>query len=430
MIEIRTHGSGFVSRFLALFVVSFLFLIVSPPVWGGEKVTIDGVVHVKNGDTPSMGRETLTLEEVWRVGGDDEEGILLGLVSEVCGDEQGNIYIMDAQLCQVHVFSPQGDLLRTIFRQGEGPGEIRQPRDLVVTKDGVGLAQEFPGKIVMVDREGIPMSNIEPTEPGGSESAGGLIAADFGGGNLVLSGMQFSNTENSAIQDRTNFLIGVSSTGEERARYGEVKTSYNFSDFTFIEREHTPTIWWGFAVDKDGNVYVAADRDAYAISVFNADGSLVRVIEREFELYKRTAQDKQRMHDLFDSAMSGLPFEVKFKLEDTEPVIDFFHRGVRVDDDGALWVTTSRGIRDHHNGALMTYDVFDRDGHFTKQVSMPCQGDSYNDCLFWISNDQVVLVTDAMAALAAQFGSGTALDSDDEDASSQEVICYSIKRDS
>ena len=430
MFETRTRGSGSVSRFLAVFVVSLLFLIVSQPVWGGEKVMIDGVLHVKNGDTPSMGRETLTLEEVWRVGGDDEEGILLGLVSEVCGDEQGNIYVMDAQLCQVHVFSPAGDLLRTIFRQGEGPGEIRQPRDLVVTKDGVGLAQEFPGKIVMVDRTGLPMSNIEPTEPGGSESVGGLIAADFGGGNIVLSGMQSSQTDNPAIQDRTNFLISISGTGEERARYSEVKTSYNFSDFTFIEREHTPTIWWGFAVDRDGNVYVAADRDAYAISVFNADGTLDRVIEREFELYTRTAEEKQRMHDLFNSAMSGFPFEVKFNIEDTEPVIDFFHRGVRVDDDGALWITTSRGIRDHENGALMTYDVFDREGHFTKQVAVLCDGDSYRDCLFWISNDQVVLVTDAMAALAAQFGSGSTLDSDDEDASSQEVICYSIKRDS
>ena len=93
-------------------------------------------------------------------------------------------------------------------------------------------------------------------------------------------------------------------------------------------------------------------------------------------------------------------------------------------------MSTWRGIRDYENDALMAYDVFDRDGHFTKQVAVLCEGDSYYDCLFWVSNDQVVLVTDAMAALAAQFGSGSTLDSGDEDTSSQEVIYYSIKRDS
>jgi hypothetical protein len=35
-----------------------------------------------------------------------------------------------------------------------------------------------------------------------------------------------------------------------------------------------------------------------------------------------------------------------------------------------------------------------------------------------------------MAALAAQFGSGSAVDSDEEEASPQEVICYNIRRES
>ncbi len=126
-----------------------LMLLSAGPTWA-ERSSADGIPHVLNGSTPTGGREVLQMEEQWRIGGDDEEGILLGLISEVCGDDLGNVYVMDAQLCQVHVFAPDGELLRTIFRQGEGPGEVLRPRDMLVTDDKVGLAEEFPGKIIMV----------------------------------------------------------------------------------------------------------------------------------------------------------------------------------------------------------------------------------------------------------------------------------------
>ncbi len=78
---------------------------------------------------------------------------------------------------------------------------------------------------------------------------------------------------------------------------------------------------------------------------------------------------------------------------------------------------------------MMTYDVFDPDGHFTRQVAVECEGDSFYDCLYWVSDDQVVLLTEAMAALAAQFGGGSPIDSDDGEATPQEVICFNVRSD-
>ena len=76
---------------------------------------------------------------------------------------------------------------------------------------------------------------------------------------------------------------------------------------------------------------------------------------------------------------------------------------------------------------MLTYDVFDPDGHFTRQVGVACEGDSYWDALFWISDDSVVLVKGAMSALIAQFGGGAALDADDDgEPTPQEVIYYRV----
>ena len=87
-----------------------------------ESTPIEGVQHVMNGTVPREGTRVLKLEELWRVGGADDETIF-GLLTQVLGDEDGNVYLLDAQLHQVFVYSPEGHLIRSLFREGEGPGE-------------------------------------------------------------------------------------------------------------------------------------------------------------------------------------------------------------------------------------------------------------------------------------------------------------------
>ena len=101
-------------------------------------------VIVKNGAEPAHGVQQLHMEEMWRVGGADDEENFFGLITLAEMGPDGLVYVMDAQLCQVFVYDDEGTLVKTLFRQGDGPGEIRQPRDMVIMPDGsVGLVQEF-----------------------------------------------------------------------------------------------------------------------------------------------------------------------------------------------------------------------------------------------------------------------------------------------
>jgi len=124
--------------------------------------TIDGVVHVKNPAKASGGVQILNMQEQWKVGGEDDEDILFGLIPRACSDEAGNIYVLDSQLNQVLVFNPEGEMVRTLFREGEGPGEIRQPRDMMVLGNGrVGVVQEFPGVVIFVENDGTPAGRVK-----------------------------------------------------------------------------------------------------------------------------------------------------------------------------------------------------------------------------------------------------------------------------
>jgi hypothetical protein len=193
-----------------------LFCLSQFPAFAGEVVTVDGIPHIQNTSIPSGGHRTVQLEELWRIGGEDDD-VFFGLITQVLNDEDGNIYILDSQLCDVQVYSPDGEHLKTLFRQGEGPGEVTRARNLALLGDGtVGVIREFPGTMVRVDRDNNPAANIEIHKAGqqGFMIVDGCFA---GGSTLVISGTHSQQTEG-GIQGRNNFLGIFSMEGDEMAR--------------------------------------------------------------------------------------------------------------------------------------------------------------------------------------------------------------------
>lgn len=397
------------------------------PALAGEDVVIDGVPHVRNGAEPSNGRRTMKLEELWRAGGADDEDVFFGLLPDVLGDEGGNIYVLDAQLLQVHVFSPDGRLTGSLFREGEGPGEVLAPRDILMFPDGaLGAVQEFPGKVIAVDRGGVPQHNLvvgsdRPTEGGGV----GLIAGGCSGDNIVLSGVYTRPGERQGTQDRTYFLGRFSRSGKEEARYLSSEGLYDYTNFKFDERVHIPVFWWTYDVGPDGRVYAASNYDAYEISVFDAGGDLVRVIEREWAPRKRSADEREVMRRMIANALSNAGFDFTIEVEENDPAIAHIHRGIHVRPDGSLWVLPGEGHRDQPEGILATYDVFDPDGRFTEQVAVACEGDGDVDKLFFLG-DRAVLVKGYLEAIAAMFGRGTPVTGDGEEAEPMEIVCFAL----
>lgn len=67
----------------------------------------------------------------------DEELIApLGVVADVAVGGDGIVYILDQQSCNIRRISLSGGELPPIGRQGEGPGDIRNPRRLAVSSSG------------------------------------------------------------------------------------------------------------------------------------------------------------------------------------------------------------------------------------------------------------------------------------------------------
>ena len=75
----------------------------------------------------------------------------------------GNFYVVDTQLCHIVVLSPNGKHIRTISREGDGPGELRQPSELIFPgPDVVGVGMGFPAKLVTLQLDGTPIATHYP----------------------------------------------------------------------------------------------------------------------------------------------------------------------------------------------------------------------------------------------------------------------------
>ena len=408
------------SRIVKLNLVVFLLLLMATAASAGEEVDKDGVLHIMNGAQPSGEKVIVELEEVWRHGGEDDEDFF-GMISQCVVGDDGTIYLLDTRMSEVPVYSPDGERLTTLSREGDGPGETRTPSGLLFMPDGnLGLVQVFPGKITKIGIDGTPAGIMEIGDP----TTGGFLQMYdcVSGGNQVVVVAEKIDPENGGLAHRrSNFVASFDEKGKEIVRYFDNTYFWDFTNFTFDESGINRVDFRKVAVGKDGRVYVAVERDAYVINVYLADGTLDRVIEREFTSLDRDQEEFDRVQESLEAALGQIP-NAKIIPSPNQPDIG----SLEIGNDGNLWVTTSRGGVDQPEGILTTWDVFNPDGHFIKTVSAKCEGDGENDILIWTPDGNAVLVTGFVEALAALQGGGGAETGEEEEAEPMEVIYLKV----
>jgi len=412
----------------ALSLICLVLLTQTAMAGAPAREMIDGVPHVKNGNTPTGGVQALRMNELWRVGGEDDEELFFGLTPKVCTDGEGRVYVLDTQLSQVRVFSPGGELSRTLFREGDGPGEVRRPWDMFVLGDGrVGALQEFPGIAILVDDEGTPAGQIRVGSPGGDPFS--LIGCRAQGAHILMSGLSQSAGDTPGISNRTFFLSSFGDDGRETHRYCESKAVYDFGNFKYSEREHIPTFLYCFDVGADGRCCVAPDRDAYAIHVFDPAGRPELVIERDYEPIDRSDREYEDLRQALDAGLSTAPFAFELTVERRAAAISYFQRGLRMREDGSIWALSGRGIRDLPDAVFAVFDVFDPSGEFVEQVELRGPGDPLEDGIFFAGPDRILVVKGYMESMMTHYGGGVRPTDDDPDAEpDMAVICYQLEK--
>jgi len=113
----------FVQKFILILMISLLI-----PSW----VTITGAV-IKNPDQPQKGKWNCNPGKAWEKDaiGDD----ILTDARYMKTDQAGNLYLAEPNQTKFYVLDPEGKLIASFGKKGEGPGEIKIMGDFYITND-------------------------------------------------------------------------------------------------------------------------------------------------------------------------------------------------------------------------------------------------------------------------------------------------------
>jgi len=355
--------------------------------------------HQANGPVPRDGVQVLDLQQVWQRG-QAEDDLFFGSVNAVALGPDGNIYVLDQQQSQVFVFSAEGEEVRILSREGEGPGESRRPEHMVFLPDGsLGLVQYINGKIIRIDLEGLPLDSWMP--PGYTPESGGMGSirrARSRGGSFVVNGANVSPSEQGML--RTQYLVRCGEGTEIETEYLSRTTAAQLMVSGWIEKDHYFPSHDRWDIDQTGNLLAAADRNTYRVSVYDREGRVIRTFGREAKPWRRTEAEKQEMRDALTVIRDGQRVDVKVEVEDASPAIS----SLFVRPDGEIWVLPGDGDKEQPDGIMQTFDVFDPAGLFIRQVRIKCPGNPEEDRFILLDAHRAALLRGAVQARRNTFG--------------------------
>ncbi len=373
-----------------------LLVLPAGAAWQGSVGSENGVERVQNPAAPAAGELTLAPTQLWHLGADEDadESELFGRVSEALVDAAGNSYLLDTQLHEIRVFSPTGEFLKSLGRNGEGPGEFVNGMHLFfLPGDKIGVAQMMPSRIAVLGTggEGYSDLHIPGTEGGSFSMIQGARGAD---GHCVLALVTpVPGPERSETRRR---LIAVDADGKLLATYSQLSEFHEGGGMVFrfgADEGGAEDFIGQWDIDGAGRVTTAPLYDEYLLRVYAPDGRLQRLIRRDYERVKRSRAQIAEIEENYEGMPAGLP----------RPPINPYHRaiqGITVRPDGSVWVSTGAGRQERQAGRVGPFDRFDAQGRFQQRLWLTADFDPERDDAV-ICGDRLFVIKEAQMVTSA-----------------------------
>ena len=360
-------------------------------------------------------------EEVFRIGSlMGEEWEQFGDVQRVMFDGAGRLYVFDDQAERIFVVGADGALIREIGRKGEGPGEFRNPADVVALEDGRVVVADMGHRAYHIfdangDFERMVRFGGDPTYtvigPHMAQRGTDGLVTSAEGQRVAISVRSVAGAEPSERPDPTTRPIErVDLSGEEIVKdiiaegwlpasadptsgitrsAGGASVSFGGSSGP---PEFSPDLYWG--VLPDGTV-AFSDSSTYAVRIAATGAGIVRILTRPFppepvtDRFVKAEKDRRlkKLADTPDDELGGprivlngevMTFDAeelrKTRRQDIESLRFFAEvpviRELRTSWNGMIWVRR-RGEEPDSDGPI---DVLDMAGRYVGSYRLGATG--------------------------------------------------------
>lgn len=361
-----------------------------PDAWAGSVDTLaSGTVMVRNPETGVWKEgEGWTLEETLRIGSAGDAGPeLFGSVAAVEVDALGRIWVLERQAKELRVFGAGGAHVRTIGREGAGPGEFRDPIGLAWAPDGtLWVADPGNARYTVFDTAGAPRTTHPRPIGGYSIPWKGRVDAD---GRVTEVAFAQAGGEFRTAVLRFRPAGGPADTlvmPPERSEQFELSSGSGARiSRTVVGVPFTPGL--DVRLDPRGGVWTAfSDRTVFHLQEIGGD--TVLVVERPHRPVPVTDADRaQALKDLEWFTKQGGRVDLG-RLPAHKPAFTFFV----ADDEGNLWVRPQTPAGEGEGTPL---DVYGADGRYLGRVHAAGGLDQYpppvvrNGAIYGTASDEM-----------------------------------------
>ncbi|NOR45964.1 MAG: 6-bladed beta-propeller [Candidatus Delongbacteria bacterium] len=143
-------------RIIAILIVAIIVLISCGKKSGFEETTVNGVTQYKNTDIPSDPNAKLDLKKLYTISTEDQSDSTAFFKRPISlsVDKDENLYVLDLLSMSVKKFDKTGGFVKSISRQGRGPGELFYPSVMFIDNDTLKVMSIASRKISKFDLDG------------------------------------------------------------------------------------------------------------------------------------------------------------------------------------------------------------------------------------------------------------------------------------
>ncbi len=295
--------------------------------------------------------------------------------SDVALDGKGDLYVCDGRANNIKKFSAQGKYLKTIGKQGQGPGDFNNPIEMEISGARLYVRELYNQRISVLDSEGNFIRSVPfPIEIG---TIWWRIAA-IPGGRFILERERANYDDPNAPQECFIELYSLDLEPVKIIYQRKVRRNKYITEpqRTNVPIPFSPRVHWD--VTPDGEIVIGFS-EKYEVEIYDPVKGKLSAFSRPYKPVEVTAEAK----DLFFrnmtavSGMMGGPTTTQrgapdFIVKNTEfPKYYPPYNDLKVDSEGNIWV---RPYVANAADASRFFDVFDRDGEFINRVRIEGEG--------------------------------------------------------
>ncbi len=320
--------------------------------WSANIEIVDGIKVVTNPEVPKFGEFAFDLEEDLAIGDVNDEDYFFMRRLTLNVDNEGNFYVCDWGSRRVTKYDKNGIYVRTIGRQGQGPGEYMSPSRVFLDDFENPCVHDFRS-LLYYDKDGVFQKKVK-LEGSYSRLIPGPHRTFLG---TIRPGLSLEGGAKTSI-------IQIGEDGEPIQAIAEYPVSYSKSLKAFVWHWYTNII--AVAHRKSDSFYYGFSRE-YKINVADSDGSTIFIFEKKEMPQSISGEEKELTKKI------GLMLAIRTREPEKATVFPDhrpFFRSFFSDDTGRLYVIRFKTIfeRDEQTSSV---DVFSKEGIYLYKMNWP-----------------------------------------------------------